>query len=54
MITGDIWILSFLIALLMSSIANFTADTDDGWSLLNILLAIIAILILTGKYWVVI
>lgn len=52
MTTGDIWVLSFLIALLMSSIANFTTDTDDGWSLLNILLAGITILILTGKYWV--
>ena len=54
MTVGDVWVLSFLIALLMSSIANFTTDTDDAWSLLNILLAIIAILILTGKYWVVI
>lgn len=53
MTTGDIWVLSFLIALLMSSIANFTTDTDDGWSLLNILFTIIAILILTGKYWAV-
>jgi len=51
MTVGDIWVLSFLIALLMSSIANFTTDTDDGWSLLNITLTIIAIIILTGKYW---
>lgn len=53
MTVGDIWILSFLIALLMSSIANFTTDCNNGWNLLNILLAIIAILILTGKYWAV-
>lgn len=53
MTTGNIWVLSFLIALLMSSIANFTADTDDGWSLLNIVLTMIAITILTGKYWAV-
>ena len=53
---NDNWrylLLSFLIALLMSSIANFTTDTDDGWSLLNISLAMIAIIILTGKYWAV-
>ena len=51
MTVRDIWILSLLIAILMSNIAIFTIAIDYGWSLLNIILTTIAILILTGEYW---